>query len=84
MSVVDFTLYPEVTLALRIARRKPGLVVADLIGPKMTAWTRRMEALAAQGFRKDGIGAACREKFGKAAAQRVDARPKHAPQRVAA
>ena len=45
LSAADFTLYPQVALALRIARRKPGLEVANLIGPKMTAWTRRMEAL---------------------------------------
>ena len=45
LSAVDFTLYPEVALALRIARRKPGVVAADLIGPKMTAWVGRMEVL---------------------------------------
>jgi len=45
LSAADFTLYPQVALALRIAGRKPGLVAADLIGPRMTAWTRRMEAL---------------------------------------
>jgi hypothetical protein len=41
----DFTLYPEVALALRIARRKPGLEAGDSIGPKIAAWMRRMEAL---------------------------------------
>ncbi len=46
LSAVDFTLYPEVALALRIARRKPGVVTADLIGPRMSGWMRRMEALA--------------------------------------
>ncbi len=45
LSVADFTLYPQVALALRIAARKPGLMVADLIGPRMTAWTQRMQAL---------------------------------------
>jgi glutathione S-transferase len=45
LSAVDFTLYPQVALALRIAKRKPGLAAADMSGPKMTAWTRRMEAL---------------------------------------
>lgn len=45
LSAVDFALYPQVALVLRIAGRKPGLVAADLIGPKVTAWQRRMEAL---------------------------------------
>jgi glutathione S-transferase len=45
VSAVDFTLYPEVALALRIARRKPGALAADCLGPKMTAWMHRMEAL---------------------------------------
>jgi len=45
LSAADFTLYPEVALALRIAKRKPGLLTTDLVGPKMTAWMRRMEAL---------------------------------------
>ncbi len=45
LSAVDFTLYPEVALALRIAKRKYGPLGADLIGPKMSAWMRRMEAL---------------------------------------
>ncbi len=45
LSAADITLYPQVALVLRIAGRKPGLVSADLIGPRMTAWTRRMEAL---------------------------------------
>ena len=45
LSAVDFTLYPEVTLALRIAKRKPDLATAKFLGPKMTAWMQRMEAL---------------------------------------
>jgi glutathione S-transferase len=45
LSAADFTLYPQVALALRIAGRKPGLEAANLIGLKMTAWTRRMEVL---------------------------------------
>ncbi len=44
LSAVDFTLYPAVALALRIAKRKPGLADADTLGPKLSAWVR-MEAL---------------------------------------
>ncbi|OFV80016.1 MAG: hypothetical protein A2W26_01405 [Acidobacteria bacterium RBG_16_64_8] len=45
LSAADFTLYPQVALVVRMAGRKPGLAPADLIGPRMTAWQRRMEAL---------------------------------------
>ena len=45
LSAVDFTLYPYVALALRIAKRKPAAEAADLAGPKVSAWMRRMEAL---------------------------------------
>jgi len=45
LSAVDFTLYPYVALALRIAKRKPTAEAADLVGPKVRAWMRRMEAL---------------------------------------
>jgi glutathione S-transferase len=45
LSAVDFTLYPEVALVQRIASRNPGLLDADLFGPNMSAWMRRMEAL---------------------------------------
>jgi glutathione S-transferase len=45
LSAVDFTLYPEVALALRIARRRPGLVTDDPTSPKVAAWMRRMEAM---------------------------------------
>jgi len=45
LSAVDFTLYPQVALVMRMAGRKPGLVGSDLIGPKVTAWQRRMEGL---------------------------------------
>lgn len=47
LSAADFTLFPEIALVQRIGKRKPGLVAADLIGPKMSAWRRRMEALPA-------------------------------------
>ncbi|HEY7386591.1 MAG TPA: glutathione S-transferase family protein [Beijerinckiaceae bacterium] len=45
LTAVDFTLFPEVALVQRIGRRNPGLVPGDMIGEKMGAWMRRMEAL---------------------------------------
>jgi len=45
LSAVDFTLYPGVALALRISKRTPDLLPAELIGPKMTTWVRRMDEL---------------------------------------
>ena len=45
LSAVDFTLYPEVELALRICKRKPGLAADELVGPGMSAWMKRMQAL---------------------------------------
>ena len=46
LSAADFTLYPEAALALRVAARA-GRAPADLIGPKLGAWMRRMAALPA-------------------------------------
>jgi glutathione S-transferase len=45
LSAADFTLYPEVALVQRIDRRNPGAIEADLVGKRMSAWMRRMEAL---------------------------------------
>lgn len=45
LSAVDFTIYPMVALAQRADLRKPDLHIASLIGPKMTAWMKRVEAL---------------------------------------
>ena len=45
LSAADFTLYPYLALVLRMGKRRPGLVTADLIGPAISAWMRRMEAL---------------------------------------
>jgi glutathione S-transferase len=45
VSAVDYTLYPELALALRIAARKPGLSRTDPLGPRLTAWRARLEAL---------------------------------------
>ena len=45
LSAADFTLYPQIALVDRMAKRNPGLIPADLVGPKIGAWMRRMEAL---------------------------------------
>jgi glutathione S-transferase len=45
LSAADFTLFPLLALIARMAGRNPGLIAADLAGPKITAWMRRMEAL---------------------------------------
>jgi len=45
LSAVDFTLFPEVALASRIGKRVPGLIDADFLGPRMTAWFDRMASL---------------------------------------
>jgi glutathione S-transferase len=45
LSAADFTLYPMLALCLRIDIRKPDVNVASLIGPKLNAWMKRVEAL---------------------------------------
>jgi len=45
LSVVDLTLYPFLTLLVRIAGREPGFAVAGLVGPRLSAWIDRMHAL---------------------------------------
>lgn len=45
LSAADFTLYPQIALALRIGAKKPDLNVRALIGSKIAAWMARMEAL---------------------------------------
>ena len=45
LSAADFTLYPAVALLLRIEKKKPDLDIRGLIGPKLTAWMKRIEAL---------------------------------------
>ena len=45
LSAADFTIYPLVALMRRMEVRKPGLGVASLIGPKMSAWIQRIESL---------------------------------------
>jgi glutathione S-transferase len=45
LSAADFTLFPEIALGRRIAQRNPGLTRGELLGPRLQAWTARMEAL---------------------------------------
>jgi glutathione S-transferase len=45
LSAADFTIYPMIALLLRADLRKPELDMASLIGPKMTAWMKRVESL---------------------------------------
>jgi glutathione S-transferase len=45
LSAADFTLYPYVALVERMAKRKPGLITAEVTGRALGAWMRRMEAL---------------------------------------
>lgn len=44
-SAVDFTLYPFLALALRIAKRQPGLLKDQVIGRRVAAWQERMQSL---------------------------------------
>jgi glutathione S-transferase len=45
LSAADYTLYPLIALTLRIEKKKPDLDLRDAIGPKITAWMKRIEAL---------------------------------------
>ena len=46
LGAADFTLYPLLALPLRMeARTKPDLGIAAAIGPRLTGWMRRIEAL---------------------------------------
>ena len=45
LSAADFTLYPQIALVLRMDRQHPDLNARVLIGPKLTAWMARIEAL---------------------------------------
>jgi glutathione S-transferase len=45
LSAADFTLYPLTALIARMASRNPALIPADLAGPRVAAWMRRMQAL---------------------------------------
>jgi glutathione S-transferase len=45
LSAADFTIYPMIALLLRMDIRKPDLDMASLVGPKMSAWMKRLEAM---------------------------------------
>ena len=45
LSAADFTLYPIIALCLRMEKKKDDLNVSGVIGPKIAAWMRRVEAL---------------------------------------
>ncbi len=42
---VDYSIYPIVALALRMQLRVPALGIDRALGPKLTAWQQRFEAL---------------------------------------
>ncbi|HVY26381.1 MAG TPA: glutathione S-transferase family protein [Polyangiaceae bacterium] len=45
LSAADFTLYPCLMLCLRIEKRLPALAFAGQLGPRLSAWKARIEAL---------------------------------------
>jgi glutathione S-transferase len=45
VSAADFTLYPLLALTLRMQKKKPDLDVPALIGPRVSTWCKRIEAL---------------------------------------
>jgi glutathione S-transferase len=45
LSAVDLSVYPFMALFLRIAGRRTDFVKSDCIGPRLAAWTDRMQAL---------------------------------------
>lgn len=45
LSAADFALYPVLALALRLEKKKPDLALRPELGPKLTAWMKRIEAL---------------------------------------
>ena len=45
VSAADFTLYPLIALTYRMQKKKPDLEVETMVGPKVAAWMRRVEAL---------------------------------------
>ena len=46
LSAADFALYPIIALCLRMEKKKDDLNVSGVIGPKIAAWMKRIEALA--------------------------------------
>jgi glutathione S-transferase len=47
LSAADFTLYPMIALFLRMEMRHPSFAATALLGPRLAAWVKRMEALPA-------------------------------------
>jgi len=45
VSAADYTLYPMVALTLRCDKKKPDLALNSLLGPRLSAWMERVEAL---------------------------------------
>jgi glutathione S-transferase len=45
LSAADFTLYPMLALILRMEARYPALGASSLVGPRLLAWSARMQAL---------------------------------------
>lgn len=45
LSAADFTLYPMIALCMRMEKKKPDLDVRSVIGPRLCAWMKRIEAL---------------------------------------
>ena len=45
LSAADFCFYPPLMLTLRIERRQPSLAITALLGPRLAAWMKRIEAL---------------------------------------
>jgi glutathione S-transferase len=45
LSAADFTLYPMLALTQRIGKKQPQHAIDEHIGPKLTAWMKRIEAL---------------------------------------
>ncbi|MGH8583112.1 MAG: glutathione S-transferase family protein [Gammaproteobacteria bacterium] len=46
LGAADYTVYPYLALALRGEIKRPDLGIRALIGPRLAAWTQRIEALA--------------------------------------
>lgn len=45
LSAVDFTLYPEIALVIRVAARKQDIQINNLLGQKLQDWMMRMKSL---------------------------------------
>lgn len=45
LSAADFSLYPGIMLLLRIEKRQPNLAITGQLGPALSSWMQRIEAL---------------------------------------